>query len=282
MGRNQKQYTLNAPLVTKPTTLQKDAGRELVHISNQKETKLRTRKQQKTRKETKNPQIATLPHQKQQVLYSTIRSQKKLNSPRLQIYPLTRITNFVISDLPLTTYKEYQKYTVGIPTVVLQQQMEIARIETQNINNDTNTPFPKWEHDQTTDFTTKVRPLSLIEDYDPYYIDPDYDQDPYWHDELYDQHQLQFHHNLLGHNNNHETDEPIEDNKLTNALIHLWEPNNYTLAGHSQLQERSTLHTNEETPLLDDTHRTSPCRLILVSNTNAECSIFLWISESSQ
>ena len=62
---------------------------------------------------------------------------------------MTRITNYVLSDPPLATYKEYQKYTVGIPIVVWQQQMEIARIETQKTINDTNTPLPDWEHDHT-------------------------------------------------------------------------------------------------------------------------------------
>ena len=52
--------------------------------------------------------------------------------------------------------------------------MEIARIETQNIVNNTNKPLPDWEHDYTTDFLTKFRPLSFLDDYDPYYINPDY------------------------------------------------------------------------------------------------------------
>ena len=64
--------------------------------------------------------------------------------------------------------------------------MEIARTETENLINDTNTPLPKREQDYTYDFTTRFGPLSLIEDYDPYYIDPDYNRDPYWDDELYD------------------------------------------------------------------------------------------------
>ena len=46
MGRNQNWYTLNAPPVKKPTTQQKDAGREQTHISSRKETKLRTKRQQ--------------------------------------------------------------------------------------------------------------------------------------------------------------------------------------------------------------------------------------------
>ena len=129
--------------------------------------------------------------------------------------------------------------------------MEIARIETQNIVNNTNKPLIDWEHDYTTDFLTKFRPISFLDDYDPYYIDSNYNRDPYWDDELYDQQQLQFHNNLSGQNDNNGTDEAIVDNRLTNALIHLWEPNEDLPTEHSQPQERTTSHKHEEIPLLD-------------------------------
>ena len=45
--------------------------------------------------------------------------------------------------------------------------MENARIETQNIVNNTNKPFPDWEKDYTTDLPTKFRPLPLIEELTP-------------------------------------------------------------------------------------------------------------------
>ena len=62
--------------------------------------------------------------------------------------------------------------------------MENARIETQNIVNNTNKPFPDWEKDYTTDLPNKFRPLPFIEEYDPYYTDPEYNRDSYWNDEL--------------------------------------------------------------------------------------------------
>ena len=95
----------------KPSTLKSDVGRELVHISNQNETKLRTKRPQKTRQGNINPQITTQPHRKHQLLYLKTRTHKTL--PRLQIYLLKKIRKFVISDPPLSTDKEYQKYTVG-------------------------------------------------------------------------------------------------------------------------------------------------------------------------
>ena len=65
--------------------------------------------------------------------------------------------------------------------------------------------------------------------------------------------QLQFHHHLSSHTDDQKTDEPVEENKLTNALIHLLEPNQPTHSGHSKPPMRNTTHINEETSLLDET-----------------------------
>ena len=81
--------------------------------------------------------------------------------------------------------------------------MEIDSIGAQNKMNNTTKPLPDWENDYTTDSLTKFRLRSFIEDYDPFYRDPDYTRDPYWDDALYDQQQLQFHHNLSSQNEDH-------------------------------------------------------------------------------
>ena len=47
-------------------------------------------------------------------------------------------------------------------------------------------PDRYYEKDYTKDFETQFRPLQLIEDYNPQYIDPEYGKDPYWDDDLYD------------------------------------------------------------------------------------------------
>ena len=101
---------------------------------------------------------------------------------------------YVISDPPTITYKEYIKHNIGIPTVVWQQQMEKAFILTMNVTYNTNKPLPFYECDYTKDFNTPFRPLPLVEDYDPHYYDPEYRRDPYWDDELYDQFSLEFLH----------------------------------------------------------------------------------------
>ena len=101
---------------------------------------------------------------------------------------------YVISDPPTITYKEYIKHSIDIPTVVWQQQMEKAFILTMNVTYNTNKPLPFYECDYTKDFNTPFRPLPLIEDYDPHYYDPEYRRDPYWDDELYDQFSLEFLH----------------------------------------------------------------------------------------
>ena len=78
--------------------------------------------------------------------------------------------------------------------------------------------------DYTAAFETRFRPLQLIEGYNPHYIDPEYGVDPYWNISLYDQRILQF--KCEDHPPTDDEDEPeIPDNKLSRALIELWQPN---------------------------------------------------------
>ena len=44
--------------------------------------------------------------------------------------------------------------------------------------------------------TTPIRLIPLIDDYNPYYPDPDYGFDPYWDANCYNQHHLYFYHNF--------------------------------------------------------------------------------------
>ena len=60
----------------KPITPQKDVGKELGHISTRNETKLRTKRQQTLATGKPNPQVATLPRRKNQLLYLKTRIQK--------------------------------------------------------------------------------------------------------------------------------------------------------------------------------------------------------------
>ena len=137
------------------------------------------------------------------------------------------VRQYVISDPPIIKYSQTIKDTKGIPTVVWQQQMEKACIRTYKIvHNDRPDRF--YEIDYTKDFETQFRPLPLIEDYHPHYPDPDYGKDPYWDDEIYDRQKLQFRQDEYPPTDD-EDDPPIVDNKLSKALIELWQPNSEAL-----------------------------------------------------
>ena len=130
--------------------------------------------------------------------------------------------------------------------------MEIAFIQTQNLVHITNKPLPDWEIDYTTDFPTRFRPLSIIEEFDPYYIDPDYNRDPFWYEELYNQQNLQFHHNYQNQDDDVDTNEPISNKMLTNALIHLWEPNPIKYNKCLRPKDGNELKPQNKTSLIDE------------------------------
>ena len=92
-------------------------------------------------------------------------------------------------------------------------------------------PILDGDLDYTTTFKTRFRPIPLIDDYNPTYIDPDYDRDPYWDTEVYNQDLLQFQYVLddIEHCNQtvHENP-PITHNKKTRALIENWQMNDGT------------------------------------------------------
>ena len=109
--------------------------------------------------------------------------------------------------------------------------MDKAIIITYNNTHLFQKPIPPWDHDYTTTFNTRFRPIPLIDDYNPTYIDPDYGRDPYWDTELYNQDLLQFQYVLddIDHYNRtvHENP-PITHNKKTRALIENWQMNDGT------------------------------------------------------
>ena len=120
---------------------------------------------------------------------------------------------------------------MGYPSVVWQQQMEKATIITYNNTHLFQKPIPVWDPDYFTTFTTRFRPIPLIDEYNPTYIDPDYGRDPYWDTELYNQDSLQFQYVLddLGHYNRTVNENPpITHNKKTRALIENWQMNDGT------------------------------------------------------
>ena len=109
-------------------------------------------------------------------------------------------------------------------SVVWQEQMEKAIDTSYNNTQLFQKPIPVWDPDYTTTFITRFRPIPLVDDYNPTYIDPDYGRDPYWGTELYSQDLLQFpyvlddieHYNTTVHEN-----PPITRNKKARALIEI-------------------------------------------------------------
>ena len=109
--------------------------------------------------------------------------------------------------------------------------MEKATIITYNNTHLFQKPIPVWDPDYTTTFTTRFRPIPLIDDYNPTYIDPDYGRDPYWDTELYNQDSLQFQYVLDDidyYNRTVHENPPITHYKKTRALIENWQMNDGT------------------------------------------------------
>ena len=61
--------------------------------------------------------------------------------------------------------------------------------------------------------------IPLIDDYNPFYPDPDYGFDPYWDSNCYNQHYLYFYHNFNKSNQNMEPDSFETDQALNTVLI---------------------------------------------------------------
>ena len=109
--------------------------------------------------------------------------------------------------------------------------MEKATIITYKNTHLFQKPIPVWDPDYTTTFTTRFRPIPLIDDYNPTYIDPDYSRDPCWDTEIYNQDLLHFqyvlddieHYKKTVHEN-----PPVTHNKKTRALIENWQMNDCT------------------------------------------------------
>ena len=144
------------------------------------------------------------------------------------------VQQYVISDnKPITNLRQYVKDTNGIPSVVWQQQMENAYIKTYKaVHNDR--PDRYYDMDYTKNFETQFRQLPVIEDYNHQYIEPDYGKDPYWDAELYDKQNLQIREDDYPATDDEE-DPEIRDNKLTQALIELWQTNSEAI--FSEIEE---------------------------------------------
>ena len=120
----------------------------------------------------------------------------------------------------------------------------------------TNTPINLLDLDHQSNRlhcnTSTTRPLPLINDYNPYYPDPDFGFDPYWDIQLYNQHHLHFYNNY--HKNPMEIEPDSYDTDrtlnltLTKALVDPWQYNRTTTT--LPIPEESITKPSEEGPMV--------------------------------
>ena len=98
--------------------------------------------------------------------------------------------------------------------------------------------------------TSTIRLIPLIDDYNPYYLDPYYSFDPYWDFNCYNQHHLNFYHNFNKPDQNiepdsYETDQAL-NTVLTKARVDPWQ--------HGTYLTQQTIHSDAD----DEFHRVGP------------------------
>ena len=137
---------------------------------------------------------------------------------RRHINEKLRVRQYIISD-PSTIYcTEYYASLKENSSADWQQQVK-------------NTPTNLLDLDHQSNRlhcnTSTTRPLPLINDYNPYYPDPDFGFDPYWDIQLYNQHHLHFYNNyhtkpMAMEPDSYDTDRNL-NLTLTKALVDLWQ-----------------------------------------------------------
>ena len=68
--------------------------------------------------------------------------------------------------------------------------------------------------------TTTTRPVPFIDNYNPYYPDPDFGFDPYLDIQIYDQHHLLFYNNFAKNITDIEPDSPKIDQNFNTKFLH--------------------------------------------------------------
>ena len=129
--------------------------------------------------------------------------------PRLQINEKLRVRQYIISDPPTIYYTEYYSSLKENSSADWQQQMTITPTKLQNSD-----PQSDRQHYHTA----TLRSLPLIDNYNPYYHDPDFGFDPYWDIQIYNQHQLYFYQDYTNNVEDIEPDQPQIDQMLNTKL----------------------------------------------------------------
>ena len=143
---------------------------------------------------------------------------------------------------------------MGYPSVVWQQQTEKALIITYNNTHLFQKPIPVWDPDYTTTFTTRFRPIPLVDDYNPTYIDPDCGRDPYWVTELYNQDLLQFQY-VIDDNDHYNDTVHSRDKRMKSDVSNANEGSDATGNENSDWPDSAVYHKNPEKSLPDLSER---------------------------
>ena len=130
--------------------------------------------------------------------------------PRLQFNTKLRVRQNIISD-PSNIYStEYYTSLKETSSADWQQQMKTPPTSHTTLDPMSN----RLQNDTST-----IRPIPLVDDYNPYYPDPDYGFDPYWDANCYNQHHLYFYRNFHKPNHIREPDSYEIDRALNMVLV---------------------------------------------------------------
>ena len=162
---------------------------------------------------------------------------------RLQINEKLRVRQYIISDPPTIYYTEYYSSINENSSADWQQQVKQTPTNLHNLDLQSNR-----EHSNTM----TIRTLPLIDNYNPYYPDPDFGFDPYWDVQIYNQHHLHFYKNFTKNAADIESDQHHIDQllktKLSMASVDPWQEGQ--INNHPPIQEEITQEHPQNGPLV--------------------------------
>ena len=163
--------------------------------------------------------------------------------PRLQINEKLRVRQYIISDPPTICYTEYYSSIKEHSSADWQQQVKHIPTNLYNLDLQSNRQHFK---------TMTIRTLPFIDNYNPYYPDPDFGFDPYWDVQIYNQHHLHFYKDFTKITTDIEPDQPQIDQllspKTSLASVDPWR--NVGIITHSATQEEITEELPHNGPLV--------------------------------
>ena len=132
---------------------------------------------------------------------------KKLGLPRLHFTEKLRVRQYIKSDPSIIFYIEYFSSLEENSPADWQQQVK-------------NTPTNVHDHQSNRQHcsTATIRPLPLLDNYNPYYLVPDFGFTPYRDIQIYNQHHLHFYKNFTKNITDIEHDQPETDQHLNTIL----------------------------------------------------------------